>query len=75
MWTELSTHLPLLMALLSGLVRDKEDCKPVLSLIASMLLKKRNKALASMQAVLSVLLYSNGCSKQVCSTNNLKGQF
>ena len=74
LWTELTAKLPTLMALLSGLVRDVKGSKPILCLIASVLLKKMNKALALMQTVNSVLLYGYGCNKQVSFCTNLLTQ-
>ena len=42
-----------------------EEQKPMLYLVASMFLKKRNKSLALVQRCISVFLYGNACSKQV----------
>lgn len=65
MWDELMEHAPLLMSVISGLVVRPEESKPMLCLVASMFLKKRNKSLALTQRCISVFLYGNACSKQV----------
>ena len=65
-WDELTKHMPLIMNLLSSLVISPNKNKPLLSLIAFMLLKRKTTALAYLQKCISVLLYENGCNKQVC---------
>lgn len=64
-WDELMKCAPLLMNFLGSLVAHPEENKPMLCLIASMFLKKRNKSLALVQKCISVFLYGNGCCKQV----------
>ena len=65
MWDKLMKRAPLLMNVVSSLVVHPEESKPMLCLLASMFLKKRNKSLALVQRCISVFLYGNVCSKQV----------
>lgn len=68
-WSELVTCAPVLMKLLGSLLMQPTESKPMLCLMASMLLKK-NRSLAFVQRCMSILLYGNGCSKQVSSAQN-----
>jgi L1 cell adhesion molecule like protein len=65
-WLELLRELPTLMKLLITLLpRYGSKHIPLLCVIASMLLKRRLGKMAFVQRAISVLLYGNGCSKQV----------
>lgn len=64
-WMELNKEMPLLMKLLSGLVSNAEEKKPMLCLIASMLLKSRYSKMALVQRAIAILFYGNGMPKQV----------
>lgn len=68
-WSELEKCAPVLMKLLGSLLVNPTESKPMLCLMASMLLKK-NRSLAFVQRCMSILLYGNGCSKQVSSAQN-----
>jgi hypothetical protein len=64
---ELTRTMPVLMKMLGSLVVDSNDKKriPLVCCIASMVLKKRFSKMALFQRAMSVLLYGNGCTKQV----------
>lgn len=61
-WQELMSNMPTLMAILTELVPQD---KPVVCLVASMLLKKRLPKMGLVQRAVSLLLYGNGTNKQV----------
>ena len=65
---ELSRHMPTCVSLLLSLISGKDDSRRIVlvSVIISMLLKKRFPKMGILQRAISVLLYGNGCSKQVC---------
>ena len=67
LFCELSTMMPTLIKLLLALVCDKSNTKRIILVcfIASILLKKRLGKMALLQRAVSVLLYGNGCTKQV----------
>ena len=65
-WLELLANVPILMQILSALIPNPQDDKPLLCLIASMLLKRRLPKMGLVQRAISLLLYGNGTSKQVC---------
>ena len=65
-WTELVNHMPTLMKLLSAIFLNQKATQNICSLIACMILKKRLGKMSMVQKALSVLLYGNGCNKQVC---------
>lgn len=64
---ELVQKMPFLIKLLVSLVGGSDDSKRIIlvSVIASMLLKNRFSKMGLLQRVISILLYGNGCSKQV----------
>lgn len=64
---ELVQKMPFLIKLLVSLVGGSDDSKRMIlvSVIASMLLKNRFSKMGLLQRVISILLYGNGCSKQV----------
>jgi hypothetical protein len=59
--------MPTLMKLLYAIITQKNDkkMKALACLITCMILKGRNRQMALLQHVFSMLLYGNGCSKQV----------
>ncbi|XP_062521158.1 uncharacterized protein LOC134196093 [Corticium candelabrum] len=64
-WLELHRYAPTLMDVLSVLVLDPTDNKPMVCLVAAMVLKQRYKHFSIVQRAISLLLYGNGTSKQV----------
>ena len=70
-WLELCKMLPTLMSLLMELVRHPTDNKPLLCLLASMLLKKRSPGLGLLQRAITVALYGNGAHKAVSHYYNV----
>ena len=70
-WLELLANVPILMQILSALIPNPQDDKPLLCLIASMLLKRRLPKMGLVQRAISLLLYGNGNSKQVCYNRSL----
>lgn len=64
-WLELEHRLPTLMTMLQSLVKYPGQNKPLLCLLASMLLKQRSPKLSLVQKAISVLFHGNGTSKQV----------
>ena len=65
-WVELSQQLPTLIKILIMILPNYKDNKNIICMIVCMLLKKRLNKVSLVQRVLSILLYGNGCSKQVC---------
>ena len=65
-WLEYVQKMPTLLNLLSNLVSDVEKSKSLLCLIISMILKDRVKQMCLVQRGISVLMYGNGTTKQVC---------
>ena len=65
-WIELNQAIPTLMKLLTGLVSKPQNKKPMLCMVASMILKSRHSSMALAQRAVSVLLYGNGATKMVC---------
>ena len=65
-WLEYVQKMPTLLNLLSNLVSDVEKSKSLLCLIISMILKDRVKQMFLVQRGISVLMYGNGTTKQVC---------
>ena len=65
---ELSRYMPTCVSLLLSFISGKDDSRRVMlvCVIISMLLKKRFPKMGLLQRAISVLLYGNGCSKQVC---------
>ena len=57
-------NVPTLMKFLVALVSD-DNCKPLLCVIACMILKHRSQRMSLVQRVISVLLYGNGTHKKV----------
>ena len=64
-WLELHRYAPTLMDVLSVLVLDPTDNKPMVCLVAAMVLKQRYKHFSIVQRAISLLLYGNGTWKQV----------
>lgn len=63
-WTELKAEAPTLMSLLALILKNPNN-KPVLCLIACMILKQFNHHLSLIQRVISILFYSSGTPKKV----------
>lgn len=61
-WCELNEQMPVLVHLLSDLVDNPNDKKPMLCL---MILKSHCKNISLAQRAISVFLYGNGVPKQV----------
>jgi len=61
---ELKSNMPTLIKLLAAIIPDHKS-KSMICLIACMLLKKRLGKMSLVQRAISILLYGNGCSKQV----------
>ena len=66
-FTELCDHMPTLTTLLCSLVSGKDDAKRIIfvCMISCMLLKNRSNKIGLLPRTVSVLLYGNGCSKEV----------
>lgn len=62
---ELQGKMPTLMSLLSLLVRQPSEKKPLLCFLASQLLKARHQYIGLVQRAVSVMMYGNGTAKQV----------
>ena len=63
---ELKNNMPTLIKVLAAIITDHKNSKSIICLIACMLLKKRLGKMSLVQRAISILLYGNGCSKQVC---------
>ena len=63
--SEFSLKLPTLLLLLKKILPKSDD--KFLSFVISLIMKKRCKHMSLLQRVLSILLYGNGTSKQVCT--------
>lgn len=71
---ELKLHTPTLYSVIRSALKKKKSYKVkryAVGVNASVLLKTRNKNIALFQAVLSIIMYSGHCSKQVCFTCDL----
>ena len=64
-WLELQNKMPTLLQLLKLLVKRPKMNKPLMCLIASMVLKQNSPKLGLVQRAISVLLYGNATSKVV----------
>ena len=64
-WLELNQMMPILMKMLTGIVHNPQERKPMICLMASMILKSGLPKMALAQRALSIFLYGNGASKQV----------
>ncbi len=62
---ELKKHTPTLMSLLSLVINKPSDRIPQMCFIASLILKCQHQRLCLVQRAVSVMLYGNGCAKQV----------
>ena len=62
---ELMKNIPTLMNLLKQLVKNPVEKKPLLYFLASQLLKARHQHMGLVQRAVSVMMYGNGCAKQV----------
>lgn len=62
---ELLQKCPTLMTLLSKVVQQPKDNKPLLCFIACQLLKSRHQHMGLVQRAVSVMLYGSGTAKQV----------
>ncbi len=62
---ELNQHTPTLMSLLSLIVNKPSDRVPLMCFIASLIIKCQHQCLCLVQRAVSVMLYGNGCTKQV----------
>ena len=65
-WLELENKIPTLMSLFKQVIRRPEENKPLICVLASMILKKRSPKLGLVQRAITVALYGNGTSKSVC---------
>ena len=63
---ELTKKVPTLMDLLSHIVKQPTEKKPLLCMVASQLLKSRHQRMGLVQRAVSIMMYGNGTSKQVC---------
>lgn len=61
----LQRKMPMLMSLLSQLVQQPANKKPLLCSVASQLLKARHQHMGLVQRAVSVMMYGNGTAKQV----------
>ena len=57
--------MPTFMKLLTSLVSKHDEKKPMLCLVASMILKSHSSRMALAQCGISLMLYGNGATKQV----------
>ena len=64
-WAELNKEVPTLMKILALTIRDPDDNKPLLCLIASMILKHYAPRVSLVQWAISVVLYSCATPKEV----------
>ena len=64
-WTELLIEAPTLMKMLALLIRNSDENKPLLCLIASMILKHYCPRVSLVQRAISVVLYGSGTPKKV----------
>ena len=64
-WLELLKNMPTLVKLLVAILSKRNQSNDVISLIVCMILKQRLGKMALVQRVISILLYGNGCHKQV----------
>ena len=62
---EFLQKIPTLMSLLSQVVGQATKRSPLISLLASMILKSRHQRMGLIQRAVSVMLYGNGTAKQV----------
>ena len=62
---EFNRHLPTVMSFLSMIVNKPSERIPLMCFIASLLLKCQHQRLCLVQRAVSVMLYGNGCAKQV----------
>lgn len=63
---EFEKMVPTLVRLLKQIVPKPSQHVPLICLIVSQLLKARHKKMGLVQRAVSVMLYGNGASKQVC---------
>lgn len=63
--SEYTQTVPTLIMLLECLVPKPAEKKPFICFVASLLLKCRHQRMALVQRAVSIMLYGNGCSKQV----------
>ena len=71
-WAELMTEMPTLMKILALIIRNPEGNKPLLCLIASMLLKHYSPRVSLVQRAISVVLYGSATPKKVSYFSNLQ---
>lgn len=67
LFKEMCDQMPTLTTLLLFLVSGKDDTKRIIlvCVLSCMLLKNRFRKMGLLQRIVSVLLYGNGCSKQL----------
>lgn len=65
---ELKARAPVLYSILKASLSERGRIIPksAIGIAASVLLKHRNRQLAFIQAVISIVMYAGHCSKQVC---------
>lgn len=69
-WHEISTHAPILVAILQGVITSSSSTPPervkrIICVCAAILLKCRNPKMFHVQAVISLLMHVGHSSKQV----------
>ena len=62
---DLTQHAPMMMSILSGIVRKPSESTRLLCTLASMLMKRWSNTNSLLQQAVSVLLYGNGATKSV----------
>lgn len=70
LYTELNSNCPILTQILQTGIRIKQprhNHKSIISLCISMMCNYRRKSMSLVQQVISVLLYTGHCSKEVCT--------
>lgn len=72
-WLELNQNIPTLMSLLSQLIPNPTEHKPLLCFVASQLLKSRHQRMGLVQRAISIMLYGHGTAKQVSLNHNSYG--
>ena len=65
---ELTLKCPTLFLFVKKIITTSHiECNiPLASLLISMMLKNHNKRISLVQSAISLLMYGNGCPKQVC---------
>ena len=64
-YAELVRMMPTFMKILSIIITGNESKKVLMCIISSIVLKSRMHQMSLVQRAISVLLYGNGCTKEV----------